>query len=242
MCEAGPFPKGPRPRRRHIRVRTMLLLIAALGPLFAWPGRWAFRRFERSRAFSAVRSHGGIVHQGDGGVGLILRDPDDVAKLAALNEGISLDLATSGIDDVGLARLRPSADHLVFLRLSDCPITDEGLANLADATHLRVLLLDGTGITDAGLAHLTNLTELEDLILQETAVTDAGLVHLRTLGKLRQIIFWKTGVSDDGARMLGRLPNLRLIVLPSDNAAGARPSGLRPGITVVRQKVVFPKS
>ena len=242
MIEAVACEKSPRPRRRHIRVRTLLLLIAVLGLLFAWPGRRVFRWLQGRQTVSAIRAHGGIAHEADGGIGLVLRDPGDLRRLSALDGAIAIDLAMSGTDDQALVRLRDVADRLVFLNLTDCPITDKGLANLAGAKDLRVLFLAGTAITDAGLAHLSNLTSLENLVLQDTEITDAGLVHLRSLNKLREIILWKTGVTDTGAMTLNGLPSLRLIDLPTSGEAESRPPGIRPGITVVRQKVVIPRS
>jgi tetratricopeptide (TPR) repeat protein len=79
-----------------------------------------------------------------------------------------------GVRNRDLAELA-GIEVVTFLNLSNCPVTDAGLAALGHLTRLKNLNLSGTKITDAGLSHLKGLPSLEKLDVDGTAVTDAGL-------------------------------------------------------------------
>jgi hypothetical protein len=58
------------------------------------------------------------------------------------------------ITDHGLKQLAVHNKQLTELSLVECPITDDGLAELAQLKQLRLLAVDRTGVTAAGIARL----------------------------------------------------------------------------------------
>ncbi|MBO9591480.1 MAG: hypothetical protein J7599_01140 [Niabella sp.] len=93
-----------------------------------------------------------------------------------------------------LTLLEPLKKQVVWLKLEDSKITDEGLAVIAKLTQLTRLQLANTKITDAGLAQLRSLQQLQVLNLVGTAVTEKGLASLKELKSLRALYLYKTGI------------------------------------------------
>jgi len=63
-----------------------------------------------------------------------------------------------------------------------CPLTDEGLQNLADAApQIQHLTLFSSAVTDKGLVHLSKFKSLQTLGLNGSPITDAGLKQLEGL-------------------------------------------------------------
>ncbi|MCF3110841.1 hypothetical protein LL912_18800 [Niabella sp. CC-SYL272] len=90
--------------------------------------------------------------------------------------------------------LEPLKKQIVWLKLDDSNINDEGLAVIAKFTHLTRLQLANTKITDEGLSQLRSLKQLQVLNLVGTAVTEKGLASLKELKSLRTLYLYKTGV------------------------------------------------
>jgi hypothetical protein len=93
----------------------------------------------------------------------------------------------------GLARwsdkwLGPEFAHdLSVVSLDGQRISDDDLTCFEKVARPRRLYLNGTPITDAGMAHLADLSELEILELRETKIGDAGLHHLARMTQLRAL-------------------------------------------------------
>ena len=164
-------------RRPSLSLRTSLLLIAIVGLLFAWPGRWIAQRLVRRHAIASIVSHGGSVQFGDRGYAVVFGKAD-AGNLRALPDAGALDLVGSSVTDADLAALR-DFPSLRLLNLTNCRITDAGLAHLKNLTNLEYLLLGGTGVTDEGLKHLSGLHRLQILLLDDTRVSNEGLTHLK---------------------------------------------------------------
>ena len=136
----------PRPR---MSLRTSFMLIAILGLLSAWPGRWVYERILRRMIVADIRGHGGAIHYGDRGYGVSLGDADP-GHLKLFNDATSIDLSGTEASDVDLEPLRDSKS-LVLLNLTGCRITDAGLAKLAGLANLEYLILNhGSVAQDAG--------------------------------------------------------------------------------------------
>ncbi|HEV3164788.1 MAG TPA: hypothetical protein VGZ22_12235, partial [Isosphaeraceae bacterium] len=122
----------PVPR---LRVRSMLLVVAALGLLAAWPGRWIYDRVLRQMDTAAIVGQGGKIIYGERGYAVELGKADP-RHLRSLNEAVAVDLSGTGAIDLDLEPLRGFAS-LRMLNLSGCPITDKGLANLSGLKQLE---------------------------------------------------------------------------------------------------------
>lgn len=93
------------------------------------------------------------------------------------------------------------------------PITDAGLAPLADLRQLKQLTLRGAAVSGAGLSCLSSMPDLEVLQLNSTKLTDEGLTHLTGLRRLRLVDLSDTAVGDAGLACLANLPNLDVLDL-----------------------------
>lgn len=97
---------------------------------------------------------------------------------------VELDLSENrGIDDAGLARLKP-LKQLTSLNLSSCDLSDAGLVALVALDRLRRLDLSYCNrLTDRGLKTLEQLRSLEFLNLQGCVkITRAGVARLARPG------------------------------------------------------------
>lgn len=98
-----------------------------------------------------------------------------------------------------------------YLDLSQSPVTDEGLEQIARLRRLKYLGLEKSDITDAGMAHLAALHGLEDLRLSVTDISDAGLTSLEKLSRLKSLSLLSTKVSAEGvARLASALPKCEI--------------------------------
>jgi len=116
------------------------------------------------------------------------------------------------VSDASLALLK----HLPELKtvyVSDCKVTDAGLAHLRRLTgiqELRLAALDG--VTDAGLEHLAGLPNLASLDLSTLEqLTEAGLRHLGALPRLRSLHLAGPVITDEGVAHLVRLRHLETV-------------------------------
>ena len=96
--------------------------------------------------------------------------------------------------DQDLALLTPIADQIVWLRLSDTKISDQGLASITPMRHLTRLYLDHTQVTGTGLNALQGLQYLSLLSLSGTPINLSGLENLPALPALKKVFLYKTAV------------------------------------------------
>jgi hypothetical protein len=118
------------------------------------------------------------------------------------------EIAMANVADVGLTSLGsgPASDaqldgfdqwaNVHDLWLVRANVTDDGLANLRQATELSKLYLTDIPITDDGLPHLVKgRNSLYSLDLSGTQITDAGLVHLKSLYRVYFVNLKRTTVT-----------------------------------------------
>ncbi len=99
--------------------------------------------------------------------------------------------------------------HVVALYLSNGPVTDADLKELAALKQLQKLNLCYTQVTDAGLKELAALKQLQTLDLQSRQVTDAGLKEVAALKQLQLLHLSCPQVTDAGvAEVQKALPKL----------------------------------
>jgi hypothetical protein len=96
----------------------------------------------------------------------------------------ALSLQRTAIGGSALKQLR-DAGSLTVLNLSENPITDEDLEQVARFKNLEVLALQNTTVTGAGLAKLEKMARLNVLNLVNCRIVDADLSHLLSMPNLR---------------------------------------------------------
>ncbi len=95
-------------------------------------------------------------------------------------------------NDRTAALLAKLSDNIVWLRLDNTQLSDEGLEAVGQLKQLVRLNLAGTGISSSGINKLKNLSHLEYINLTATKVNDAGLQTLASLPSLQQIYCWQS--------------------------------------------------
>jgi hypothetical protein len=104
------------------------------------------------------------------------------------------------------------AKPVIEVNLSDTPVTNTGLKQLAALKRLKSLKLNNCkGVTDAGLVELAALKELKELVISRTKVTDAGLKDLAALKGLKELDLTDTAVTGDCLKELAPLRELETL-------------------------------
>src|SRR5262245_44856035 len=184
--------RRPLVRLLQFRLRTLLLVLTAVG---LWLG-WQVRQAERQRqAVAAIVDAGGEVEYdfaaAHGGwcrpdwLRRLLGDDYLYDVVAVTFDGQNMmldqrryDFPSRGQLSAALAHLGdlPALERLDLARM--LPIADGDLVHLAPLRQLKRLTLYGPQITDEGLAHLTGLTRLEQLDLSYMSATSDGVQRL----------------------------------------------------------------
>ncbi len=125
---------------------------------------------------------------------------------------VRFDWGNPRVTDDGLAKLT-SLRHLKRLNLGGIPITDKGIAHLADMGSLEGLFIDSTRVGDGGLKLIGKLTQLKELTANSLAITDDGLAALKNLVELRRLWLMHTRIGDDGMKHLAGLTKLEILAL-----------------------------
>ncbi len=133
--------------------------------------------------------------------GLVITTPE------AIPDGpfrlVEITLSKDGIPEEEFVRLS-GLTSLETASLTDCPLTDMGLANLRDSRQLMSLSLGNTQVTDDGLAVLDSFPQLKELTLPNE-ITDKGYVHVLKCKRLEQLGGSFRAI---GGPSLNRLPEL----------------------------------
>lgn len=81
------------------------------------------------------------------------------------------------------------------LDLSDCPVSDVGLAHVATIAGYHYLILSRTQVTDDGVAELNLHPTIRWIDLTDTRITDLSLIHLRSLPELSILYAERTALT-----------------------------------------------
>lgn len=128
-----------------------------------------------------------------------------VVPVAKESNYLSANFVTAtALHDTALKLLLPLKKQLVWLRLNDTKISDNGLASIGECSNIAILHLNNTDITDKGLPFLKNLGNLQTLSLVGTKVTAVGIEQLAVLTKLQSIYVYQTGVQARDTAVLRR--------------------------------------
>lgn len=93
-----------------------------------------------------------------------------------------------------LEELLAVKDQLVYLNLTDLPITEEDLSIIARFSRLETLILNGTDVDGTNLKELTGCAELRLLALSNTEVTEVIESAFEGLNKLEDLFIWSTKI------------------------------------------------
>lgn len=93
-----------------------------------------------------------------------------------------------------LTQLKRIKDQLIYLNLTDLPVTNEDLAVIRNFPQLEKLILNGTDIRGPNVATLGTLKTLKSLALSNTSTDDSLAVLLQELPNLEQVYVWNTGI------------------------------------------------
>ncbi|MCE9565512.1 MAG: hypothetical protein K8U57_26115 [Planctomycetes bacterium] len=120
-------------------------------------------------------------------------------------------LTDSPLKDDDLKELAPFK-HLTAINLSRTQITDAGLKHLAPFKNLTIIDVGFTKVTDTGVKDIVQFKNLTMLNLNQTQVTDAALKDIAKLNKLTALFLAGTKVTDAGVAELKKaLPKCAIL-------------------------------
>lgn len=94
-----------------------------------------------------------------------------------------------------LKELEPVRKQIVSINLSNMPLKDEDLKQIAEFKNLRKLIANFTDIKGSGLKYLKDLEYLHTLSLSGTGVTHKLLDEFMKSSEIKHITLWNTGIS-----------------------------------------------
>lgn len=157
---------------------------------------------------------------------------DEVLNLIRDIRVLFLDLSDTPLIDEAMSELA-RLPNLQVLNLTRTRMTDRGLKTVSASRDIRLLKLNRTSITDNGLACLAEMPSLRMIYLGDTTLTDSALRHLAKLPQLEAIKLSRLPISDDGLKSLREMPRLRFLGLDSTaiTDAGLQHLELLPKLT-----------
>jgi hypothetical protein len=151
----------------------------------------------------------------------------------ALRATTTPDSLHSDLHDPDL-KILTSLRNVESLNLSDCEVTEQGLASISGLSRLRKLYLSrlgqlrysspDVGLSDACLIPVQSLSQLRILTLSGNRITDAGLAMIAHLPNLEELDLDATDVTDAG---LVQLQGLKKLMNLSLGGTLATPQGVK---------------
>lgn len=93
-----------------------------------------------------------------------------------------------------ITNLKQIKKQLVYLNLTDLPISDENLKDLKDFPNLEKLILNGTQVSSPNVETIGSINSLRSLALSNTQV-DTNLVELlKVSSNLEELYIWNTSI------------------------------------------------
>ena len=130
-----------------------------------------------------------------------------ISRIAATSNALRVAMYNPPDYDPGtITRLKPIAENIVELDLSDLPIGKKEMDMIAGCSNLEWLEIDGTPVDDGVLDTLKVLSKIRLLKVYETNIGDNSLVLFEGYKNLEQLYLWQTDVSEAA---LGRLKKLK---------------------------------
>lgn len=122
----------------------------------------------------------------------------DVESLGESNNLISLKFNPSTLTEGVVKQLEIVNEHITWLDLSNCFVSDNMLVEINKMHNLTRLDLHSNPITDEGITQLTRLKHLESLNLYNTNLSDSGLFDITKMEGLKRLYVWQTNVTERG--------------------------------------------
>lgn len=127
---------------------------------------------------------------------------------------VELDIAHVDNADAMLCGLAAApAESMQKLRISDCGVTDAGVAAIGTLSQLQEVEVLSTKVTGVGFARLAHLTTLRRISVEGCPVTDEGLLGIARCQSIERLAVEGSAVTDQGLKEMGRLPSLRMLFL-----------------------------
>ncbi|HRI21354.1 MAG TPA: hypothetical protein PLA68_10370 [Panacibacter sp.] len=115
------------------------------------------------------------------------------------------------VDKNDLQLLLQLKKQLIWLKLDDTNIGDDGMQTISQLSSLIKLDLSHTSVTDKGLQQLQLLTNLQYLNLVGTKISSPGLLQLKNLKNLRSLYLYQTNISKtDWAALKNAFPKTQI--------------------------------
>ena len=119
-----------------------------------------------------------------------------VVPVAQNSNYLSVNFVTNPVvSATDLALLVQLKDQVLWLKLSNSTIDDNGMQSVARLTNLVKLDLSFTKITAVGISGIKNLTGLQQLNLVGTPVSAQALLSLNNIKTISGIYLYKTGIT-----------------------------------------------
>lgn len=147
-------------------------------------------------------------------------DLEDISKIPRLTTLTLTDPLQ--VTAKGLAYLQ-NASRLIDLALFETDLTDAHCKEIGKLKSLQELLLSDCKVTNPGIASLVDLQCLEELALFHCPqLDDAALPHIAKLNSLARLFFASVPITDEGLPCLYGMPNLDSVSL---NGTKCTPEG-----------------
>ncbi len=211
------MPAPPRCRWLRFSLRTLLVLVTALG---VWLGIAFNRAREQTHIVQTIYETGYVYYD-------YSRDEDggyDAYGTSGVPTWLLENMGEDFFHDVGFVDVNEVTDETLkvicklpeirLLFLDESTITNQGIESLKRQRNLEVLEIDSPYVDDESLLHLASLPTLQELKLRNSPqITDRGLDHLTALVNLSRLWLDDTGVTNSGAAKLARLlPKCEVVV------------------------------
>jgi hypothetical protein len=136
----------------------------------------------------------------------------EVLRLIREIQSLFLDVTNTPISDDAMTDLA-RMPNIRVLNLTQTKVTDRGLKLISASRDLRLLKLNRTRITAEGLALLADMPSLKMLYLGDTRLTDDAMPVIAGLPQLEALKLTRLPITDDGLRPLRELPRLQFLGL-----------------------------
>ncbi len=140
-----------------------------------------------------------------------IKPADSTSLLSARKEGFTVRpvalsngflevsaISMAALKSEAIAKLKPIATNILWLNLSNHPITDDELSVITEMKNIRKIDLRNSAISDQFLTRLSILDQLEYLNLVGTNISDQGIAALEKVKNLKYIYCWNTKVTEAG--------------------------------------------
>lgn len=107
-------------------------------------------------------------------------------------------ISMAGLKSEAIAKLKPIATNILWLNLSNHPVTGDELSVITEMKNIRKIDLRNSAISDQFLTRLNVLEQLEYLNLVGTNISDQGIATLEKVKNLKYIYCWNTKVTEAG--------------------------------------------